>query len=130
MGIDYGSKRVGVAFSDEAGTMGFPHDTLPNDERLLENVLALIAGKDAGAVVIGASRNLSGEANPIAKEAEAFGKALAEDGGVPVFFEDERFSTQEALRFPDGVRGKKDERTDAKVAALLLTNYLERHDNN
>lgn len=129
VGIDYGAKRVGIALSDEAGTMGFPHETIPNDGRLLERVLALIAEKGAEAVVMGASKDLSGADNPIAKEAQVFGKALVEDGGIPVFFEDERFSTQEALRTPDGTRERKDAGTDAKAAALLLTSYLEKHDN-
>src|SRR3989344_9616212 len=87
LGIDYGSKRVGLALSDEDGTMGFPHATVANTPRLIDELCALIAKENIGAAVIGESRNFHGEENPIAKDAGALGSLLAERfGGSPLFF--------------------------------------------
>ena len=128
LGIDYGTKRVGVALSDEAGTMGFPHAVFPNDKQLLPAALALIREKNVGGVVIGASLTLAGEKNPVAHAAESLGEALRA-AGVPVFFESEWLTTQEARRAPEGERMHKNEMTDASAAALILTSFLSHHDN-
>ncbi|KKW47019.1 MAG: hypothetical protein UY97_C0001G0076 [Parcubacteria group bacterium GW2011_GWB1_57_6] len=78
LGIDYGSSKIGLALSDEAGSMGFPHSIVPNSPRIIEDLSALIAKENIGAVVIGESRTLSGGENPIAKGARALGDSLAE----------------------------------------------------
>src|SRR5688572_22367490 len=127
LGIDYGTKKVGLALSDEAGIMGFPHSVLPNDPRLLPAVLDLIQKEGVGAIVIGESKNYSGQDNPIAEPARAFGKALAERAGIPLYMEHEMLTTQEARRFPDGERMPGSPDVDSSAAALILTNYLS-HD--
>lgn len=126
LGIDFGTHTIGLSLSDEAGTMGFPHGTLPNDGELIPTLTALIQKEGVGRVVIGESRDLSGKENPVAAEARRLGDALAATG-VPVSYEAEFFSTQEARRLPDGTRGNG--RVDAPAAALILTSYLSRsHD--
>lgn len=130
LGVDYGSKRVGLALSDEAGTMGFPHTIITNTPRLVDEICVLIAKENIGTVVIGNSRNLAGGENPIAKDARAFGDHLSERSGVPVQYEPEVFTSAEARRAPE-----KEEKTrapkrhvdvDASAAALILTSYLSR----
>ncbi|MFZ1988109.1 MAG: Holliday junction resolvase RuvX, partial [Minisyncoccia bacterium] len=69
IGIDYGTKKVGLALSDEAGTMGFPHGIIPNTPRLLETIVTLIKEKKVEAVVMGESKDFSGKDNPIAQDA-------------------------------------------------------------
>ena len=101
LGVDYGSKKIGLALSDEAGTMGFPHATVPNTSRLIDELCALITKENIGAVVIGESRNFAGGENPIAKDARAFSEHLAERMGVPIFFESEVFTSAEARRAPE-----------------------------
>lgn len=128
MGIDYGTKKVGIAFSDEAGTMGFPHSIIPNDARLFATLRALLAKESVDGVVIGESRSLHGHANPVALPARAFGEKLKEESGLPIFFESETFTTQEARRDFEGVWQKKSGAVDSSAAALILTSYLSRHD--
>jgi len=129
LGIDFGTKRVGLALSDESGAMGFPHSVLPNDPRLLTEVSGLIAKEGVGAVVIGDSLDFSGKENPVAKDAKAFGEELSKTTGLPVFFELEALTSQEARRSIDGTRGKPENPIDASAAALILTSYLSRpHD--
>lgn len=130
LGVDYGSKKVGLALSDEAGTMGFPHAIVRNLPRLVDELCALIAKENVGAVVIGESRNLAGGDNPIAEEARAFGNQITERAGVPVFFESEIFTSAEARRAPHKElktrAPKRHPAIDASAAALILTSYLSR----
>ncbi|HWH07031.1 MAG TPA: Holliday junction resolvase RuvX [Candidatus Paceibacterota bacterium] len=125
LGIDYGTKRVGLALSDEAGVMGFPHAVLPNDARLLEDVAALIERERVAGIVMGESRNFSGEENPVAKEARTFAEALTERTGIAVILEPEMLTTQEARRDFEGIRTHGV--VDSSAAALILTSYLSRH---
>ena len=132
LGVDYGSKKVGLALSDEAGTMGFPHAVIPNTPRLVDEVRALVAKENIGAVVIGESRDLAGVDNPIAKDARAFGAQLAECAGVPVFYESEVFTSAEARRAPEKEMKSRAQKSrapiDASAAALILTSYLARQE--
>ena len=132
LGVDYGTKKIGLALSDEAGVMGFPHSIVPNTPRLIDELCVLIAKEDVGAVVIGESRTLAGGENPIAKDAHSLGEQLTARAGVSVFYESEVFTSAEARRAPH-----KEEKTrapkaranvDASAAALILTSYLSRVD--
>lgn len=129
LGIDFGTKKVGLALSDESGAMGFPHGILPNSPRLLAEVSALIAKENVGAIVIGESLDFSGKENPVAKDARAFGEELSEATGLPVSYEFEALTSQEASRSIDGTRERQANPIDASAAALILTSYLSRsHD--
>lgn len=142
LGIDYGSKKVGLALSDEAGTMGFPHAVFPNTPQLVDDICALIVREGVGAVVIGDSVNLSGRDNPIAKPAREFGGSVAHISQKPVFYESEVFTSVEARRVPDPAEGvhifvgkgrksraaKRRTEVDASAAALILTSYLSRQE--
>lgn len=127
LGIDFGTKKLGLALSDEAGTMGFPHSVVPNTPQLLAEIRALIEKESVGAIVMGESIGLSGEENPVAKDAHAFAQSLTEETGLPVHFEPEMFTTQEARRLPEGERERMGN-VDAQAASLILTSYLGRHD--
>jgi len=142
MGIDYGTSKVGIALSDEAGTMGFPREVLQNDERLVDTLATIIKNEQVGALVFGESLDFSGNGNPVLAKAHAFANVLTEKTGAPVFWEQEMFTTQEARRGLDGmhpqhdanisrsrsVAGGNSRATDASAAALILTSYLSRHD--
>lgn len=130
LGVDYGSKKIGLALSDESGAMGFPHSIISNTPKLIEELCALIAKENVGAVVIGESRNLAGGENPIAKDARTFGALITERAGVPVFSESEVFTSAEARRAPakelKSRAPKRHPAVDASAAALILTSYLSR----
>ncbi|MBI5405648.1 Holliday junction resolvase RuvX [Candidatus Kaiserbacteria bacterium] len=132
LGVDYGSKKIGLALSDEAGTMGFPHAIVSRTPRLVDDLCSLIARKNVGAVVIGESRTLSDGENPIARDSRTLGNLIAERAGVPVFFESEVFTTSEARRAPakeeKSRAAKPRANVDASAAALILTSYLSRAD--
>lgn len=129
LGIDYGTKKVGLARSDEAGTMGFPHAVVPRSDA--ETALARIfAAERIGAVVIGEPKGLDGADNPIAAEARAFGAWVAQQFSVPVYWESEVFTSAEARRAPEKERKTRSPKSrapvDASAAALILTSYLSK----
>lgn len=132
LGIDYGTSKIGLALSDEAGTMGFPRGIISNTSELLDELCALIASENVGAVVMGESRTLSGGENPVAREAHALGDALAAKSGVPVVYESEVYTTAEARRAPakelKSRAPKSRAPVDASAAALILTSYLSKAD--
>ena len=119
MGIDFGSKKVGIVLSDEGGSMAFPHSVVPNDSKLLALVTALITEKRVGEVVIGHSLDKEGNANQIHTAVEAFMLDLTLQLGIPVHLEPEQYSTQQALR----IQGKTT-MTDAAAAAIILDSFL------
>jgi putative holliday junction resolvase len=126
LGIDYGTKKVGLALSDEAGAMGFPHAIVLNTPHLVEELARLIKEREVGAVVMGESRDFSGKENPSAQEARALAEELEARTSIPVHFEPETLTTQEARRLPDGTRAAGSPDVDSSAAALILTSYLER----
>lgn len=142
LGVDYGTSKVGIALSDEAGKMGFPHAVLPNDEKLLDTVIALMKEKEVGMLVFGESLDFSGNGNPVLAKAHAFANVLHERTQVPVSWEQEMLTTQEARRGFDGMHPQHSANTsrtrtnagvptgvvDASAAALILTSYLSRHE--
>ncbi len=131
LGIDYGSKKIGIALSDEGGSMGFPHSIIPNTPKAVEQICAIMAKEDARALVVGDSRDYAGKPNPIATGAKALGDEVAVQCGVPVFYEWEGLTSAEARR---QFESKEKTRTakprgqvDASAAALILTSYLSKH---
>lgn len=130
LGIDYGSKKIGLALSDEAGTMGFPHAIIPATPKVVDELCALIARENVGAVVIGESRDFAGKENPVAAGARSLGERITAHAGVPVYYEPEAFTSAQARRAPEkeaksrAMKSRAD--VDASAAALILTGFLTR----
>ncbi len=121
MGIDYGSKRVGIAFTDDKGMMAFPHNTLANDKNLLDSLVALIEEKKVGEIVIGFSLGRDGKPNEIQNRIEELVTDLTLQVGLPVHLEPEQYTTQEAIRFQG-----RNEKTDAAAASIILNSFITR----
>lgn len=121
LGVDYGTKRVGVALTDAEGTMAFPYATYANDDSLAERVTELCKEKEIGYIIMGKSHTLGGMPNPVQKDIDLFVAFLRGELSIPVEFEPEQFSTQAALR----IQGRT-AHTDASAAALILDSYLAR----
>lgn len=117
LGIDYGSKRIGIAYSDESGSIAMPLRVLESNKMALENVLALIAEKKVECVVMGESKDLKGKDNAIAKDIKIF-KTNLEEKGVRVEYEREFFTSMHVEN--------KGDMLDASSAALILQRYLDR----
>jgi len=122
MGIDFGSKKVGLALTDESGVMAFPHSVVPNDAKLLKTIAALVHDRKVEEIVIGHSVGYSGAANKIHGAVEEFIMDLTLEFGIPVHLEPEQYSTQQALR----IQGRNSQ-TDAAAAAIILDSFLSKH---
>jgi putative Holliday junction resolvase len=123
LGIDFGSKKVGFAQSDDEGRMAYPLMISANDASLLKDTLELIREMKFSVVVIGESVDGSGKPNAIAKEARKFGAAVENAIDVKIVFEKEWFSTVEARRQP-GNEGNHN--VDDQAAAIVLQRYLDK----
>jgi putative holliday junction resolvase len=123
LGIDFGSKKVGFAQSDDEGRMAYPLMIAPNDATLLKDTLELIREMKFSVVVIGESVDTKGKPNPIAKEARAFGAQLENATDIKVVFEKEWYSTVEARKQP-GNEGNHN--VDDQAAAIVLGRYLDK----
>ncbi len=123
MGIDFGSKRIGVALSDESGTMAFPHAVVPAATAAAD-ILALVREEGVETVVVGLSADFQNRENPIMVSARAFAEELTRASGVAVVFEPEFLTSAEAAR----VQGEG-ELSDASAAALILNSYILRRKN-
>lgn len=121
MGIDFGHKKVGIAFTDEGGMMAFPHGVIPNDKDLLKKVTALAEEKKVAEIVIGHSINREGGTNKIHKLVEEFIGDLTLHLGVPIHLEPEYYTTQQAILY----QGRTDQ-TDAAAASIILDSFLTR----
>lgn len=122
LGIDYGSKRVGLALTNEDGTMAFPKGVIPNDQKLVATITELVKTERVEKIIIGHSLNREGGANPIHAAVEALITDLTLEVGLPIELEPEQYTTQEATR----IQGKN-EATDASAAALILNSYITKH---
>ena len=123
LGIDFGSKKVGFAQSEDEGRMAYPLMISPNDASLLKDTLGLIREMKFGIVVIGESVDGKGKPNPIAKEARKFGTQIENAIDVKVVFEKEWYSTVEARKQP-GNEGNHE--VDDQAAAIVLQRYLDK----
>ncbi len=124
LGIDYGSKRVGIAISDEGGRMAFPKKVIPTDKKLIQTVVKICLDQNVGAVVVGESKNLAGGDNLITPKIQKFVEALKKEIKVPIYMEPEFFTSAEAER----IQGKND-MIDASAAAIILKSFLDKQNN-
>jgi putative Holliday junction resolvase len=136
LGIDYGSKRVGVAISDEEGIFAFPYKIIRNDMELVDTIHNICGTEEIGAIVLGESHDLSGKPNKIMGSIEEFKRNIEAELELPVYFQKEFMTTIEA-RGREGkemnnakkvVKGKQ-VGADASAAALILQRYLDKKNN-
>ena len=121
LGIDFGSKKVGYAESDDEGQLAFPMMIAANDKNLMRDTLEIIKALRISTVVIGESLDGKGKPNAIAKQAREFGIQLEDACNVKVVFEKEWYSTAEARKQPDA-----NDNVDDAAAAIILQRYLDK----
>jgi putative Holliday junction resolvase len=131
LGIDHGTKRVGLAISDETATIAQPLEFVAAHpaEKLLARISEIVAQRNVGEIVVGLPRNMSGECGPAAENAQEFAASLRQVLPVPVNTWDERLTSVQANRvlIESGMRREKRRiKVDQTAAAILLQSYLDR----
>ena len=120
LGIDYGTKKVGVAISDEDGTFAFPKAIIVAGDAL-ETIAQICTDEKVAAIVIGESVASNGAANELASGANVFKAKLAIATSLPVYLQREDYSSVEAHRYQE----KKGDRDDS-AAAIILQRFLDK----
>jgi putative Holliday junction resolvase len=121
LGIDYGRAKVGLAISE--GFLAQPLVVLPNGKKLLGKISSLVQQQRVKKIIIGLP-----EGN-LKEEIKIFGQKLKKLASLPIEFEPESLTTQEAVvKMIEAGKGKKArrEKKDAFAAALILQSYLDK----
>lgn len=134
MGLDVGTRTIGVAVSDLLGLTAQPlvvlrRTSMQND---LAELHRLAHGEGIAAFVVGLPRRTSGMEGPEAANVRIFAAELQKTLGLPVHFMDERFTTavaQSAMLAANVRRDKRRAVVDKLAAALILQSYLDRQAN-
>ena len=129
MGIDYGTKRIGIAISDPSCTMAHPLDTVvvKADGSHIEQIRGLVGEYEITKVVVGLPYNMDGTIGASGERVASWADELAKSLSLPVVLWDERLTTSEAHDFLIGlkVKGKKRKHIVDKIAAsIILNDYL------
>lgn len=138
LGIDFGTKRIGVAVSDENATLSFPKEIVLNDADTLENIARIIKKENIKEIVIGESVDFSGKLNALSARIEVFILEMKEKFNLPIHKQKEFLTSVEARKSQktkadfnapqshSRVKQIKSGRIDASAAALILQRYLDR----
>jgi putative Holliday junction resolvase len=127
LGLDYGTKRVGVAISDSGQLVATPYAVIDAADPFpaLEEILA---AEEIDTIVVGLPVSLAGHEGPSAEAARAFGKAVADHTSCEVVFVDERFTTKvaEDALIAGGVRrARRRDIRDKMAATVILQGHLD-----
>jgi len=120
LGIDFGSKRVGLAVSDEDGAFAFPLSVLPNTPELVQRIKEVCGEKQIGEIIVGESKDFSQKENDIMLEVRPFVAELEKETGLMVRLHPEFLTSLEATRLQG-----ENAMLDASAAALILKSYLD-----
>ena len=134
LGLDYGSKTVGVAVSDALGWTAQSLETITRKEenklrKTLARIEALVKEYEVEKIVLGYPKHMNNEQGDRCAKTESFREMLESRTGLPVILQDERMSTVSAERIlmEGGVRREnRKEHIDKMAAAFILQTYLDR----
>lgn len=134
MGLDVGSKTVGVAITDPLGFTAQGLEIIPIDEEKnsfgFERLSELVKQYQVDKFVVGLPKNMNNTSGPRVEASQAYGKKIEDLFHIPVVYQDERLTTVQAERMlieqADISRGKRKKVIDKLAAQLILQNYLDR----
>ena len=131
LGIDYGTKRIGLAVGDSEARVAAPVDVIHAGDKaaaVVEAVLAVAADYAVDALVVGLPLNMDDTEGTQAKLTRRFGSLLSERSGLPVHYQDERlssFAADDALRGSELTQKQRKRRRDPLAAAAILQAFLD-----
>lgn len=138
LGIDYGTKRIGVAISDDGGKMAFPKEIILNDQSVFEKIAEILKKEKIDEVVIGESVDFSGKLNALSARIEIFISDFKEKFEIPIHKQKEFLTSVEARKTGiskkdltqtqahSRLKDKKRGHIDSSAAALILQRYLDK----
>jgi len=132
MGIDYGDKRIGIAFTDFLCTIASPYEVYKtiNEQEDLKYLADLAKKQETDVIVFGLPLNMDGTEGDRAVVTRAFGEKLGKLSGLEIAYVDERLTSLEAedILISAGVRREKRKELIDKISAqLILESYLNQN---
>jgi len=132
MGLDHGTRRIGVALSDELKMIASPLEFIPAEPHsaALARIGQIVADKEVELIVIGMPRNMDGSYGPAAEKVREFVASLQTQVSTPIKTWDERLTTVQANKYmiqADVRRRDRKQKVDKTAAAILLQSYLDAH---
>lgn len=132
MGLDVGSKTIGVSISDALGWTAQPIETIQINEQVQDfgykRLKELIKAHEVSKIVVGLPKNMNGTIGPRGEICQEFAKTIEKKFKIPVVLWDERLTTMAAERVlldADVSRGKRKKVIDKMAAVLILQGYLD-----
>ena len=130
LAIDHGSKRMGIAISDETRSIAQPLEFIPSEpfDQFLERLKQIIREKEIGLILVGIPRNMDGSYGPAALKVQEFIAVLKDAILIAIKPWDERLTSAQANRFlieADVRRSKRKAKVDKTAAAILLQSFLD-----
>src|SRR6266566_2796700 len=130
LAIDHGTKRMGIAISDELGVIAQPLEFIPAEPfaEFLNRLKEIIRAKQVELILVGMPRNMNGSYGPAALKVQEFVAALKEAVSIPIQTLDERLTSVQAHRLLSEaeVSGRQRKgKVDKSAAAILLQSYLD-----
>jgi putative Holliday junction resolvase len=132
LGLDPGSKTIGVAACDASRLIASPVETIPRGRKLapsLDRLFALYDARQCVGLVLGHPINMDGSLGPRSQHARALARSIVERRDIPVALWDERLSTaavERVLLDADASRARRDEVVDKLAAAWILQGAIDR----
>jgi putative Holliday junction resolvase len=138
LGIDYGTKKIGLAVSDIFGNIAFPKDIIKNDDNSIDILMDIIRSENIEKIVVGKSLKMDGTENILQRDIEKFIKKISHLFDGDIVEQDERLSSfsarnhlygkenSEKRRWTGRDNKKRRDPVDAGAAAIILQRYLDR----
>jgi len=118
LGIDYGTKRIGLAKATDELKIATPLITIPNNSNVFGVIQEIVIREKIGEIILGVPVSFDGQENVFAKSIREFGEGLKKSTGLPVYYQNEILTTSEVKR------GESTD-PDASAAALILQSFLD-----
>tara|TARA_Y100000996_G_C21984582_1_gene421943 strand:+ start:57 stop:470 length:414 start_codon:yes stop_codon:yes gene_type:complete len=133
LGIDFGEKRVGLALSDRLNLIASPYKTIQyvSENDLMNEIEKIVFEKEIEIFVLGLPLNMKGQDSNQTKKVRGFKKLLS-TLELPIFYEDERFSSvvaKNSLVLQNVKTGHNKSEIDKTAAAIILQQYLDKNIN-
>lgn len=130
LALDHGTKRIGVAVSDELKMIAQPLEYIPTEpfDAFLVRFKQILTEKQVELVFVGMPRNMDGSYGPATEKVREFIAAITPEIGVPIRTLDERLTSAQANRVllqGNVRRADRKEKVDAMAAAILLQSHLD-----
>ena len=132
LGLDLGSRTLGVSISDKGGMFARAYSVIRHNEeydRLLNEVKEIVSLENIDAIVLGFPKNMNNTVGPKGELSIEFKEKLENLLSIPVYLQDERLTTKQAhdvLISNDTSRKKRKQVVDKMVACIILQSYLDK----